>query len=723
LSNWVLGASISALAGALIAPITYLQPTLLVMLVIPALAVGLLANFASFPIVFLAAAGLGIAEALTARYVTAPGWSQSIAFLIVIAVMVMRGRGIPLRSHVLDRLASVGSGRVRPIPIIVLFVILCVLYITVLPTPWLNAFTVTVGFSLLCLSIVLVTGYAGQLSLAQYVLAGAGGLVAARLMSELQWPFLLAVLGSVVITAGIGLIVALPALRTRGINLAVVTLGLGVVVFNVVLNNTDISGGTSGIPIPKLNVFGFNLSGILYPERYVTAATVLLFVVGIALLNLRRGAAGRRLLAVRSNERASAAMGVSVVGSKLYAFSTGAAIAALAGVVLTFRSASVVTIHFDPFSSITAVAMTVIGGVGYVGGGVLGGTLMPSGVGSELFSGIEGIDTWLPLISGLMLLFILVREPSGLWQMNAQMAQSLIERVRKPFAARSRMASDERLQRASDADNADVAVERVPAQVLTVDGVRVSFGAVVAVANATLTVEPGQVHGLIGPNGAGKTTVIDALTGFVRAESGTVRIGDIDLTKLSPQRRVKAGLGRSFQSLELLEDLTIRENLAIASERWRNSKYFTDLVAPGRIELTGTALAAAREFGLMNKLDLKPGALSMGQRRLAAIARAAASSPSILCLDEPAAGLSDPEAQHLALLLRRLANEWGMGILLVEHNIDMVLAACDKITVLTAGSVLVSGDPQAVRHDPRVLSAYLGGDQSDDSADLTARVN
>ena len=120
---------------------------------------------------------------------------------------------------------------------------------------------------------------------------------------------------------------------------------------------------------------------------------------------------------------------------------------------------------------------------------------------------------------------------------------------------------------------------------------------------------------------------------------------------------------------------------------------------------------------------LKPGALSMGQRRLAAIARAAASSPSILCLDEPAAGLSDPEAQHLALLLRRLANDWGMGILLVEHNIAMVLAACDKITVLTAGSVLVSGDPDQVRHDPRVLSAYLGEDQSEDSADLTASVN
>ncbi|MGJ3558228.1 ATP-binding cassette domain-containing protein [Streptomyces sp. INA 01156] len=178
---------------------------------------------------------------------------------------------------------------------------------------------------------------------------------------------------------------------------------------------------------------------------------------------------------------------------------------------------------------------------------------------------------------------------------------------------------------------------------------------------------------------------------------------------------MKACLGRSFQSLELFEDLTLRENLAIASEQWSPLKYGADFVRPGRIQLNGVALAAAREFNLLDELDLKPGELSMGHRRLAAIARAVASTPSVLCLDEPAAGLSDPEAQDLAALLRRLAKDWGMGILLVEHNIDMVLAACDEVTVLTAGAVLVNGGPEEVRNDPRVLSAYLGGgDESDE---------
>ncbi|MFI8089443.1 ATP-binding cassette domain-containing protein [Streptomyces sp. NPDC086080] len=700
--NWALGAGLSALAGALIAPITYLQPQVLAMLVIPALAVGLIANFNSFPIVFAGAIGLGVVESLLARYVSAPGWSASVPFIIVVVVMVLRGRGIPLRSHVLDRMIDVGSGKVRIIPTVVVTAVMAWLVSSVFDLAWTNAVTVTMGFAILCVSIVLVTGYAGQLSLAQYVLAGFGALVAARLVADLKWPFLAALVGAVAVTALLGVLVALPALRTRGINLAIVTLGLAVVIYNIVLNNSDYSGGTSGIVVPPIEIFGLNVSGLLEPGHYAVMALLLLVLVAVGVLNLRRGAVGRRLLAVRSNERAAASLGVSVFGAKLFAFGAAAGIAAIAGVVLTFRSFSVVTVNFDTFNSIVVVAMTVVGGAGYVGGGVMGGTLMPSGVGSELLSGIHSIESWLPLISGLMLLVILVQNPSGLWQVNVELVKGVGRKLRRGKAA---PAADTADVEAAEAVTADP----VPAKRLTVSGVRVRFGNVVAVADATFTVEPGTVHGLIGPNGAGKTTVIDAVSGFVRTETGTVDLDGTDLTRLTPQKRLKAGLGRSFQSLELFEDLTLRENLAIASEHWSPLKYGADFVRPGRIQLNGVALAAAREFNLLGELDLKPGELSMGHRRLAAIARAVASTPSVLCLDEPAAGLSDPEAQHLATLLRRLAKDWGMGILLVEHNIDMVLAACDEVTVLTAGAVLVNGSPEEVRNDPRVLSAYLGG--------------
>ncbi|MGW1546878.1 ABC transporter permease subunit [Streptomyces sp. NPDC002346] len=701
--NWALGAALSALAGALVAPITYLQPQVLAMLVIPALAVGLIANFSSFPIVFASAIGLGVVESLMGRYVSAPGWSASVPFIIVVVVMVLRGRGIPLRSHVLDRMIDVGSGKVRIIPTLIVSAAMAWLVTSVFDTAWTNAVTVTIGFAILCVSIVLVTGYAGQLSLAQYVLAGFGALVAARLVADWEWPFLAALVGAVVVTALVGVLVALPALRTRGINLAIVTLGLAVVIYNIVLSNSDYSGGTSGVVVPPIQIFGLDVSGLLTPDRYAIMAFVLLVIVAVGVLNLRRGAVGRRLLAVRSNERAAASLGVSVFGAKLFAFGAAAGIAAIAGVVLTFRSFSVVTVNFDTFNSVVVVAMTVVGGAGYVGGGVMGGTLMPSGVGSELLSGIHSIESWLPLISGLMLLVILVQNPSGLWQVNVGLVKGIAHKLRRNKAEPTADAEDIGAAEA-------VKAEPVAPKRLSVSGLRVRFGTVVAVSDATFVVEPGTVHGLIGPNGAGKTTVIDAVTGFVPSDAGgTVDLDGTDLTRLSPQRRLKSGLGRSFQSLELFEDLTLRENLAIASENWSPVKYGADFVRPGRIQLNGAALAAAREFNLLDELDFRPGELSMGHRRLAAIARAVASTPSVLCLDEPAAGLSDPEAQHLAVLLRRLAKDWGMGILLVEHNIDMVLAACDEVTVLTAGAVLVNGTPDEVRNDPRVLSAYLGG--------------
>jgi sulfate-transporting ATPase len=707
--NWAIGAGISGLAGALIAPITYLQPLALAMFIIPALAVGLVANFSSFPILFAAAIGLGAVESVMARYITAPGWSASVPFLVVVLVMVLRGRGIPLRSHVLDRLPDVGSGRLRRLPVLITTAVMALLMFNLFTSPWINAFVVTFGFAIICLSIVVVTGYAGQLSLVQYVLAGLGALVAALLAAHHGWPFLLAVVAAVIVTGLVGTVVALPALRTRGIDLAVVTLGLGVVIYNLLLNNAEISGGTSGIRVPSPTIFGWNVSGLLYPARYGVFALALLTLSGLAVLNIRRGASGRRMLAVRSNERAAAALGVSVFGAKLVAFAIAAGIAALGGIVLAFRSASAVAMNFDTYSSILVIAMTVVGGVGYVGGGVMGGGLMPSGVGTEVFAKVEGIDSWLPLVSGLLLIFMLVTQPSGLWQVNVDAGKRVFAAGRRLFVKDGHVHAE-----SADLDVSDVQVVPVEPKRLEVDRVRVRFGNVVAVSDATFTIEPGTVHGLIGPNGAGKTTVIDAVSGFVRCESGSVTLAGQDVTKLAPQRRLAAGLGRSFQSLELFEDLTIRENLAIACEEWSPLKYASDIVRPGKIGLTGPALAAAIEFDLIEELDLKPGRLSMGKRRLAAIARAVATSPSVLCLDEPAAGLSDPEAEHLAHLMRRLADDWGMGVMLVEHNIDMVLAACDTVTVLTQGAVLLTGDPREVRTDPRVLSAYLGGGDGGD---------
>jgi sulfate-transporting ATPase len=231
---------------------------------------------------------------------------------------------------------------------------------------------------------------------------------------------------------------------------------------------------------------------------------------------------------------------------------------------------------------------------------------------------------------------------------------------------------------------------------------------VVALEDVSLTVQPGKVTGLIGPNGAGKTTLIDGVTGFARPAAGRVRLDGRDLLGLAPHRRAKAGLSRSFQSLELFEDLTVYENLLTASDPEGFAAYATELVWPRRSALPGEVVAAVRLFGLEPHLGEIVSSLPYGLRRLVAIARAVAPQPSVLMLDEPAAGLSESETADLAQLVRRLADEWGMAVLVIEHDIQFVMTTCDDIVVLDFGRAISSGSRDVVRNDPAVIAAYLG---------------
>ena len=259
-----------------------------------------------------------------------------------------------------------------------------------------------------------------------------------------------------------------------------------------------------------------------------------------------------------------------------------------------------------------------------------------------------------------------------------------------------------------------VTPRKVAPKPLEIVGVTVSFGAVVALENVTLRVDPGEVVGLIGPNGAGKTTLIEAATGFVPSQ-GSVRVGGRGVGRLSPRARAATGLIRSFQSLELFEDLSVLDNLRVAADDGRRISYATDLVWPTEPSVSSVALAAIEEFQLEPVLGKKPGELPYAQRRTVAIARAVAGSPSVLLLDEPAAGLDDWSTNELSLLIRRLADEWGMAVLLVEHDVGMVMGTCDRIVVLDFGRVIAEGRPEEIRSHPKVVSAYLGPVASNDA--------
>ena len=382
--NWMLGGALAGGAGALIAPLAGLQVSNLVLLVIPALAAALLGRFSSFLGTFAGALFIGIVQSESVRYVTQTGFQDTVPFLAIIAVLFFTGRSLPLRSHVAERLPTVGSGRIRIGWFAAAVVLTLSLMVWVFPTNWHDAFTVSFSMAILLLSVVVLTGYAGQISLAQYGIAGIGAYVAGRLVATQGWPFVPAALAGIVAAVLIGMIFALPALRTRGVTLAVVTLGLGFGLQRMLFENVQYSGSESGTQVGFVKVFGYDIDAIVYPQRYDIFVFILFVVAALAVANLRRSAAGRRSIALRANERAAASLGISVVGAKLYAFSVASAIAALAGIAISFRFPSIIYPSFSALQSVFVVGLAVVGGVGFLVGPVLGSVLATGGIGSLL---------------------------------------------------------------------------------------------------------------------------------------------------------------------------------------------------------------------------------------------------------------------------------------------------------------------------------------------------
>jgi len=243
---------------------------------------------------------------------------------------------------------------------------------------------------------------------------------------------------------------------------------------------------------------------------------------------------------------------------------------------------------------------------------------------------------------------------------------------------------------------------------LEVVGLTVTFGGVHAVHDVDLALDEGSFVGLIGPNGAGKTTLIDAITGFVDPSAGAIRFGGVDLTGASPAARSRAGVVRTFQSLELFEDLTVGDNLRVAAEPPRWWDPLADAVRLRRSDPSADAVTWALEVvGLGDAVDQRPSDLSHGRRKLVAVARALASRPRLVLLDEPAAGLDSVETAQLGERLRSLPAA-GVTVLLVDHDMSLVLGVCDRVVVLDTGSVIADGPPDAIRGDARVVEAYLG---------------
>ncbi len=692
-ANWMIGAAIAGISGILIAPIVPPTPAGYTLFIVPALAAAILGRFQYLVPAVLSGLIIGMLQSeLTYfqgqhTYLPSAGLAELVPLVLVLVVLVIRAKPLPSRGVVLlqalgraPRPQAIGRPAVvgTAVGIVALFA---------LQGEWRTALITSMIFAIISLSLVVVTGYAGQISLAQLTLAGVAGFILGPLTADYGVPFplapLLAALGATVV----GVVILLPALRIRGLSVAVVTLTLGVAVEALWFRNPEY-GGTSGKDVTGPTFLGVDLRAQVggdFPRvQFGLLVLFVLVLVAIGVARLRTSRWGSEMLAVRANERSAAGAGVDVGRVKLLSFAIGSFIAGLGGCFIAYFQGNVTFDAFTMFVGLSIFATAYIGGITSVSGGIVAGALAVGGLTAQAAGLLPNLGQWYIVLSGVGLVITIVKNPEGIvGPLHARLAAR--RSATKEVAAPKTQASAVPLEPREPAPAGEV--------VLAASDVHVAYGGVVAVDRVDLEVREGTIVGLIGPNGAGKTTLLDAMSGFTPSK-GTVSIRGRDLTGLRPHRRVRAGLGRTYQQTQLYEDLSVAENVIVGAAGALNRE-------GGSVEDTLDLL------GLTSVADRPVGELSQGRRQLVAIARALIGSPDVLLLDEPAGGLDTRESQWLGLQLRRIRDS-GVTIVLIDHDMHLVLNLCDAIYVLDFGRVIAEGPPEAIKTDRAVAAAYLG---------------
>ena len=519
-----------------------------------------------------------------------------------------------------------------------------------------------------CYGLNILLGLAGLVSLGHVAFYAVGSYAAAIALLA-GWSFWFAWPLAGLLAAGCGALLAVPALRARGPYLAMVTIAFAFIVEHGLTEWKGLTGGANGL----MGIMPPSLGPVTFAEREMAwLAAALAAAALVAFVGVRRSRLGRCMVAARDAEDAAQSLGIRPVPVRAAAFALSAGFAGLAGAVFAPLMMFVSPGTFPFSQSILFLLAVVVGGAGSVLGPLIGAAIV--NVLPELLSGLAEYRL---LIFGALLLVVLWLAPNGIVGALATLRRPEVGRAphRRPFDLSAFVGA-----RSRDA--------------LVVTGIGIAFGGVRAAADVSFTAEPGRVTSVIGPNGAGKTTVLNVVCGFYRPDAGSVRLGGRELAGRSAATVARAGIARTYQTTQLFGSMSVIENVALALP--------PDVSSP---EAAAEDLLAL--VGYAGPLGAEAAGLPHVDRRLVEIARALATRPAVLVLDEPAAGLMRAEKDALAALLGAIGRA-GIAVVLVEHDMTLVMGVSAHVVVLDAGRVIAEGTPDAVSRDPRVVAAYLG---------------
>ena len=728
---WAIAGALSAFTAILTAPTQgfisgdSFGPSLL----LRAMTAAVIGRMQSLPLALAGGVGLGILEQLLLWNYPRSGLVEVTLFVIIlVALLLQRQRGgrdeekgswaaVQGLRPIPQRIQQIRLVRILPTVLTVAFIALLVALPLFITNSLSVTFTGMIGFAIVGLSIGVLTGLGGQLTLGQFAVAAIGAVVSFQVSSRIG-DFPLALLYAGLGAGLVSVVIGLPALRIRGLMLTVTTLGFALATPAWLLAQPWMlgEGRDPGRPI----VFGRALdTGHAY---YYFALT--LFVIALILArNIRRSGFGRLLVAIRDNEDNARAFTVRASVVKLQGYLIGGFIAGIGGATYGHSLSSIGVATFPAKSSIDVVVMTVLGGVSVLIGPVLGAVWI---LGLPLLN----IGNIALAATNLGVLLVILWKPGGL----IQFVQPVRDRLVKAIARRHGIDPEPLFAGEDVADEGPASVESlatlrardrpqaggaVPVQrrptfgttLLEARHLRKSFGGVHAVRDVSFAIRAGETVGLIGPNGAGKTTTFELLGGFTRPDTGHVVFDRRDISTVGPEERAKLGLIRSFQDAALFPTMTVKETVMLALERVAPTRFLSSTIGLtlGERSKERQALALVSAMGLDRYRDKQIQELSTGTRRITEIACLVALEPVCLLLDEPSSGIAQRETEALGKLLMDLKAQLDLTLVIIEHDIPLIMGISDRIIAMADGSVIAEGTPDEVRVDPAVVDAYLGG--------------